>query len=39
MMHDTIREGKAFPVKLEQALKVIKVIDKVKAGTVFENKG
>jgi len=33
-----IREGKPYPVTLEQAAKVIEVIDKAKAGTVFENK-
>lgn len=32
-----IREGKPYPVTLEQAAKVIEVIDKAKAGTVFEN--
>jgi len=35
-MYETLTTGKAFPVKLEQALKVIEVIDYVKAGTVFD---
>jgi len=35
-MYETITTGKAFPVKLEEALKVIEVIDLVKAGTVFD---
>ncbi len=37
-MYETIREGKAFPVKLAEALKVIEVIDKVKSGTIYAGK-
>lgn len=37
-LYDTIREGKAFPITLDQAAKVIEVIEKVKQGTIFENK-
>lgn len=36
-LYEHIREGKPYPVTLEQAAKVIEVIDKAKAGTVFEN--
>lgn len=37
-LFETIRYGKAFPVTLDQAEKVIEVIETVKAGTIFENK-
>ena len=37
-LYETIREGKAFPVKLAEALKVIEVIDKVKSGTIYAAK-
>jgi len=37
-LYETIRFGKAFPVKLDEAAKVIEVIEKVKKNTVFENK-
>ena len=37
-MYETIREGKAFPVNLAEALKVIEVIDKVKSGTIYAGK-
>lgn len=36
-LYDAIRNGVPYPVTLEQAAKVIEVIDKAKAGTVFEN--
>jgi len=34
-LYETIRTGKDFPVKLDQAAKVIEVIEKVKEGTIF----
>ena len=37
-LYETIRFGKAFPVKLDQAAKVIEVIEKVKTGTIFAGK-
>ena len=37
-LYDSIRLGKPFPVTLEQAAKVIDVIETVKKGTIFENK-
>ncbi|MBQ7299145.1 MAG: Gfo/Idh/MocA family oxidoreductase [Clostridia bacterium] len=37
-LYETIRLGKAFPVKLDQAAKVIEVIEAVKKDTLFENK-
>ena len=37
-LYETIRYGKAFPVTLDQAAKVIDVIETVKKGTIFENK-
>ncbi len=37
-LYETIRFGKEFPVKLDQAAKVIDVIETVKKGTIFENK-
>ena len=37
-LYETIRFGKAFPVTLDQAAKVIEVIETVKKGTIFENK-
>ena len=37
-LYETIRFGKAFPVTLDQAAKVIDVIETVKKGTIFENK-
>lgn len=36
-LYETIRFGKAFPVTLDQASKVIEVIEKVKEGTIFAN--
>jgi len=36
-LYEHIREGKPYPVTLEQAAKVIEVIDRAKAGTIFEN--
>ena len=36
-LYEHIRKGKPYPVTLDQAAKVIEVIDKAKAGTVFEN--
>ena len=36
-LYDAIRNGVPYPVTLEQAAKGIEVIDKAKAGTVFEN--
>ena len=36
-LYETIRCGKPFPVTLDQAAKVIDVIEAVKKGTVFEN--
>jgi predicted dehydrogenase len=36
-LYETIRFGKKFPVTLDQAAKVIEVIEKVKAGTIFAN--
>ncbi len=36
-LYETIRFGKAFPVTLDQAAKVIDVIEAVKKGTIFEN--
>lgn len=35
-LYDTIRTGKAYPIKLNEAAKVIEVIEKVKLGTIFE---
>ena len=37
-LYETIRFGKASPVKLDQAAKVIEVIEAVKKDTLFENK-
>jgi len=37
-LYETIRHGKAFPVTLDQAARVIDVIETVKKGTIFENK-
>jgi len=37
-LYETIRYGKTFPVTLDQAAKVIDVIETVKKGTIFENK-
>jgi len=37
-LYDSIRHGKKYPIELSQAAKVIEVIEKVKAGTLFENK-
>ena len=37
-LYESIRFGKSFPVKLDQAQKVIEVIEAVKRGTVFEAK-
>ena len=37
-LYESIRFGKSFPVKLDQAKKVIEVIETVKRGTVFEAK-
>ena len=34
-LYDTIREGKAYPIPLNQALAVVEVIEKAKAGTLF----
>lgn len=36
-LYETIRFGKKFPVTLDQAKKVIEVIEKVKSGTIFAN--
>jgi len=36
-LYETIRFGKAYPIKLSQAAKVIEVIEKVKEGTIFAN--
>ncbi len=36
-LYETFRTGKAFPIKLDQAAKVIEVIEKVKKGTIFED--
>ena len=36
-LYETIRFGKAFPVTLDQAARVIDVIEEVKKGTIFEN--
>lgn len=35
-LYATIREGKSFPITLEQSLQVMEVIEKVKRGTEFE---
>ena len=37
-LYETIRHGVKFPIELSQAAAVIDVIEKVKAGTKFENK-
>ena len=37
-LYESIRNGKAFPVTLEQAARVIDVVEEVKRGTIFENK-
>ena len=37
-LYETIRFGKAFPVTLDQASRVIDVIEAVKNGTIFANK-
>lgn len=37
-LYDSIRYGKKYPIELNQAVKVVEVIEKVKAGTIFENK-
>ena len=36
-LYDAIRRGIPFPVTLDQAAKVIEVIERVKKGTIFEN--
>jgi hypothetical protein len=35
-LHASIRLGKPFPVKLEEAVAVMEVVSEVKAGTPFE---
>lgn len=35
-LYDTIRNGKPFPISLEESVAVMEVIDKAKAGTEFE---
>lgn len=37
-LYQAIREGKPHPVRLEQAVDVIRVIDAVKSGTIFDRK-
>lgn len=37
-LYETIRHGAKYPIALSEAAAVIEVIDKVKAGTIFENK-
>lgn len=37
-LYKAIREGKPHPVRLEQAVDVIRVIDAVKSGTIFDRK-
>ncbi len=37
-LYAAICEGIPYPVKLEEAIKVIEVIEEVKEGTIFENK-
>ncbi|MBE6598706.1 MAG: Gfo/Idh/MocA family oxidoreductase [Ruminococcaceae bacterium] len=37
-LYDAIRFGKEYPIPLYQAAKVVEVIEKVKEGTVFQNK-
>ncbi len=36
-LYDSVRFGKAYPIPLHQAAKVVEVIEKVKKGTIFEN--
>jgi len=36
-LYDSIRFGKAYPIPLHQAKKVVEVIEKVKSGTIFAN--
>ena len=36
-LYDAIRRNIPFPVTLDQAAKVIEVIERVKKGTIFEN--
>lgn len=36
-LYDAYREGKSYPISIEEAIAVIKVIDQVKKGTEFEN--
>jgi len=36
-LYSAIRDGIPYPVKLEEAIKVIDVIEEVKKGTIFEN--
>ena len=37
-LYESIRNGKTFPVTLDQAARVIDVVEEVKRGTIFENK-
>ncbi len=37
-LYDTIRHGKAFPIPLHQAARVMDIIETVKKGTIFENR-
>ncbi len=37
-LYESIRHGKPYPIGLDQAAKVVEVIEKVKSGTKFENK-
>ena len=37
-LYETIRHGAKYPIELSQAAAVIDVIERVKAGTIFENK-
>ena len=34
-LYESYRHGKAYPIKLEQATEVIRVIEQVKNGTIF----
>ena len=36
-LYESIRYGRKYPIGLDQATKVIEVIEKVKEGTIFQN--
>lgn len=38
-LYESIRNGKPFPIKIEEAIEVVRVVEAVKKGTEFETKG